>query len=127
MNFKMKENGFVSQLGYGELHISSDESYGFRPFQLLVASIAVCSGGVLKKVLEKKRYSVSDINVQTEVTRDADQANKITGIHLHFIVKADGVTDETLGKALELSKKNCPMAQSVIGSINITESYELNN
>lgn len=55
MEFNMKkEAGFTTNLPYGELHIAGDEEYGFRPYQLMVSSIAACSGGVLRKILEKK-------------------------------------------------------------------------
>ena len=49
MEFTMKENGFSTSFEYGESDISGNEQYGFRPYQLLVSSIAVCSGGVLEK------------------------------------------------------------------------------
>lgn len=127
MIFKMKEQGFTSEFEYGELHISGNEEYGFRPFQLLVSSVAVCSGGVLKSVLIKKRFAVEDIEVHADVTRNPEQANRIEKIHLHFLVKAEGLAEGTLEKAIEVTRKNCPIVQSVQGSIEITESFELNS
>ena len=125
MEFHSKENGFVGQFAYGELHVSGDEQFGFRPFQLLVSSIAVCSGGVLRKVLEKMRMPCTDMKVTAEVERNEGQANRIEKIHLHFVVIGEALEEEKVRKAVDLARKNCPMAQSVEGSIVLTESFEI--
>lgn len=125
MEFTAKENGFVTHFSYGELHVSGDEQYGFRPFQLMVSSIAVCSGGVLRKVLDKMRMPCTDMKVTADVERNEDKANRIEKIHLHFIISGDNLQEEKVKKAMEVTRKNCAMVQSVQDSIKITESFEL--
>ncbi|MCM3720337.1 OsmC family protein [Fictibacillus phosphorivorans] len=125
MEFKMKERGYETTFEYGTLDISGDAEFGFRPFQLLVSSVAVCSGGVLRKVLERMRLSYENIDVKAKVTRDEKEANKITDIHLHFIIIGNNLSEEKVKKALAVTRKNCSMVQSVIESINITESFEI--
>ncbi len=121
----MKEKGFITELPYGDLHVSGNEEYGFRPYQLLVSSIAVCSGGVLKSILEKMRMEVEDISVKTEVERNAEEANRVEKIHLHFVLRVPNADLNKIEKAVHLANKNCPMVQSVKGSIDINESFEL--
>ncbi|MDR7074617.1 OsmC family protein [Fictibacillus barbaricus] len=125
MNFKMKENGFETTFEYGTLQISGNEDYGFRPYQLLVSSVAVCSGGVLRKVLERMRLPFDDIQVSADVKRDEKEANKVTHIHLHFTIAGKELTNEKVEKALVVTRKNCSMVQSVKDSIEITESFEI--
>jgi putative redox protein len=125
MEFKMKEVGFKTQFEYGELHVAGDETYGFRPYQLLVSAVAVCSGGVLRKILEKKRLEIKDMTVKADVTRNEKEANRIEKIHLHFIIKGKNLEREKVAKSLEVARKNCSMARSVEGSIEVTESFEL--
>ncbi|QRG67493.1 OsmC family protein [Brevibacillus choshinensis] len=125
MQFEAKENGFVTHLSYGDLHVSGDEQYGFRPFQLMVSSIAVCSAGVLRKVLDKMRMPCTDMKVTADVVRNEEKANRIEKIHLHFIISGENLQQEKVKKAIEASRKNCPMVQSVQDSIEITESFEL--
>lgn len=125
MQFEAKENGFVTHLSYGDLHVSGDEQYGFRPFQLMVSSIAVCSGGVLRKVLDKMRMPCTDMKVTADVVRNEEKANRIEKIHLHFIIRGENLQEAKVKKAIEASRKNCPMVQSVQDSIEITESFEL--
>ncbi|MCZ0755862.1 OsmC family protein [Anoxybacillus sp. J5B_2022] len=125
MEFKMKEVGFQTNFEYGELHVAGDEAYGFRPYQLLVSSIAVCSGGVLRKVLEKKRLHVEDMTIRADVTRNEKEANRVEAIHLHFIIKGENLAEDKVAKSLEVARKNCSMIRSVEGCIRITETFEL--
>lgn len=124
MEFKMNEHGFSTTCEFGELHVSGDDQFGFRPFQLLVSSVAVCSGGVLRKVLTKKRFQFEDIKIKAEIKRNPEQANKVERIHLNFIISAKEWDEQKITKALEVSQKNCPIVQSVKDSIEIIESAE---
>ncbi|MBU9722898.1 MULTISPECIES: OsmC family protein [Bacillaceae] len=125
MKFQMKENGFETTFEYGTIQISGNEEYGFRPYQLMVSSIAVCGGGVLRKILEKKRMTVTDMTVDADVTRDPESANKITKIHLHYTISGEGLSEDKVEKAMVLAQKNCPMAQTVIDSVELTESFTI--
>ncbi|WP_226669971.1 OsmC family protein [Metabacillus litoralis] len=126
MQFNMKKDvGFTTTTDYGELHVAGDEAYGYRPFQLMVASIAVCSGGVLRKILTKKRIEIEDMTIDTKVKRNEAEANKIEIIHIHYIIKGENLNEKKIQQSIELASKNCPMAQSVKGSIEIEETFEL--
>ncbi|RSL31642.1 OsmC family peroxiredoxin [Salibacterium salarium] len=125
MEFFMQEQGFSTETGYGTLQSCGDEDYGFRPYQLLISSIAVCSGGVLRKIMDKRRQTVHDINITADVTRSEEGANEVQKIHLHFIVEADNITETKMEKNMELTRKHCAMVQSVKDSIEVTETFEL--
>lgn len=126
MEFKMKkEEGFITITEFGELHVAGDEQYGYRPYQLMVASIAVCSGGVLRKILTKKRMEIEDISISTNVERNETKANRIEKIHIHYKIKGENLNENKIHQSILLASKNCPMAQSVIGSIEIEETFEL--
>ncbi|MFC0557485.1 OsmC family protein [Halalkalibacter alkalisediminis] len=124
MEFTMKENSFVTEFEFGTLEVSGNADYGFRPYQLLVSSIAVCSGGVLRKVLDKKRIKYEDIKINANVKRNEAGVNEVTDIHIHFVLVGIDGTDEKIAKALEIATKNCPIVQSVKDSIRITETFE---
>lgn len=125
MEFKMKEVGFYTETMNGRLDVAGDENHGFRPFQLLVSSVAVCSGGVLRKILEKKRLSYEEIHIKAEVERNPEVADRIEKIHLHFIVKGLEIEENQMEKIMVLTRKNCSMVQSVIGSIEVEETFEI--
>lgn len=122
----MHDNGFRADFEYGTLQAAADTEYGFRPFQLLVSSLAVCSGTVLQKVLAKKRIAYEDITIKVrDVQRNPDKADRVEAVHLHFVIRGSDLDDVKIGKSLEVARKNCSMVQSVIDSIDVTETYEL--
>lgn len=125
MKFTMTENGFTGDLPFGALHVSTNEEFGFRPYQLMVASLAICSAGVLRKVLEKKRTPAEDIQVEVkEIVRIDEEAGRIAKVHLHFIIKGN-INESKMDLNLELTRKNCSMVRSVEDSMEVIETYEL--
>ncbi|MBS4179212.1 OsmC family protein [Lederbergia citrea] len=127
MEFNMKDGGFYAEFDYGRLDISGDEKYGIRPYQLLVSSLAVCSGGVLRNILEKMRMDVDDIHISAEAERNEEKANRIEKVNIHFKIKGSGLEEARIEKAMKLTKKNCSMVQSVSGAITVEESFEIIN
>ncbi|GAB3042612.1 OsmC family protein [Virgibacillus ainsalahensis] len=124
MEFYLKEKGIRTDLDYNELSISGNEEYGFRPFQLMVASIAGCSGSVFRKILNKQRAEVEDMVISADIVRNPEEANRIERISLKFTIKGYRLDPEKLYKNLEIARKNCSMIRSVEDSIKIEESIE---
>ncbi|GGK03905.1 osmotically inducible protein C [Lentibacillus kapialis] len=124
MDFHMKEEGVRIDLGYGVLDISSDDEHGYRPFQLMVASIAGCSASVFRKILKKQRTEIADMTITADVKRNPDEANRIERIGLHYVIKGYHLDDEKLYKNLAVARKNCSMVRSVEDSITIEETLE---
>ncbi|GAB3805594.1 OsmC family protein [Virgibacillus kimchii] len=125
MKFTLKENGVRTELEYGQLDISGNEEFGYRPYQLMVASIVGCSSSVFLKVMEKQRTEIDDLQVEAKVERNPDEANRIEKIHLHFLIKGKQLDQDKLYKNLEVSRRNCSMVRSVENSIEIEESIEI--
>ncbi|MBO0994367.1 OsmC family protein [Bacillus sp. SD088] len=125
MELNMKKHGYNMQTEFGELSISSDSEYGFRPFQLMIASIAGCSSMTLEVVLTKMRIDYKDIKVSAKVERNKEKANRIEKIHLHYAIKGENLHQEKIEKAGAVARKNCGMVQTVQDSIQVTESYEI--
>jgi putative redox protein len=121
----MKEVGFKTNVEYGELHVAGNEEYGFRPYQLMVASIAVCSGGVLRTILSKKKIMIEDMTIDTDVIRNPDKANRIEKITIHYTIKGEDLKADQIEKSIHIARKNCPMVQSVEGRIEIEETFVL--
>lgn len=124
--FNMKEHGFSMKSEFGELAISTDSEYGFRPFELMLASIVGCSSAALRVVLTKMRMDFKNIKVLTEIERNQTQANRIEKIHLHFVIQGGKLSEEKIERAISIARKNCAMIQSVQDSILVTETFEIN-
>lgn len=125
MKYSMTEKGFTGDLPFGEIQVSSNEEFGFRPFQLLISSLAVCSGGVMRKVLEKMRMPAEDIQIEVkEVIRIEEEASRVSKVHLHFTLKGD-IDKSKMPRVMELTRKNCSMVRTLENSIDIVETYEV--
>lgn len=125
MKFQIEGPIISTNLNYGELLISGNEDYGIRPFELMIASIAGCSGSVFQKILEKQQTRVEDLSIRAEVERNPEEANKIEWIRLNYTVKGYHLNIDRLYKNLELSRKNCSMIRSVEQSIKIEETIQI--
>jgi len=121
MKFIWNEDHSETSVGFGDLHISSDDTKGYRPFQLMVSSIAGCSAGVFHKILEKQRLEYDHLSIDADVVRNEEQVNRIEKITLHFTIEGKDLNEKKLQRNLDISKKNCSMVQSVIDSIEVEE------
>lgn len=121
----MTEHGLETELEFGKLTISGDETKGFRPYQLIVSSLVGCSGGVLRKVCEKMRMPIEDMEIEVlEVSRNPEEANRLEKVHIHFKLRGQ-LEEAKVEKAMILTKKNCSMVRSVDQSIEVVETFEL--
>ena len=124
VEFIFDEKGIRTESEFGELVISGDENEGFRPFQLMISSLAGCSILVYRKILEKQRVEYEKITVSVDVERSDDQTAKIESVRLHFKVYGDNLKEKKLDKALQLASKNCSMVQSVVPTMEVEETVE---
>ncbi|WP_138417985.1 OsmC family protein [Aquibacillus sediminis] len=124
MQLFLKETGFRMAFPYGNLEVSGNEDYGFRPYELMIASIAGCSASVFRKELDRKNIEYDDISVTIEYKRNPEQANRIEKIELQYIVKGPHLDDEKLYNNLDIAHKNCSMIRSVEDSIEIQHTLE---
>nr|WP_289038741.1 OsmC family protein [uncultured Allobacillus sp.] len=125
MKFTVTEEKITSELPAGELTISGDENEGFRPFQLMVSSLAGCSSLVYKRILAKQKVEWDEMTVEADVTRSEDEVNRIEKVTLLFKVKGKDLNPKKLQKSLEIASKNCSMVQSVVPTIDVEEKVEI--
>nr|WP_093728070.1 OsmC family protein [Terribacillus halophilus] len=125
MRLTMKQHGFRIELPHQTLDIDGNELFGIRPYELMVSSIAGCSAAVFRKIIEKQRLEIDDLEVAAEVERDELAANRISKITLTFIVRGYHLDRGQLEKDLELAQKNCSMVQTVKDCMEIEERLDL--
>lgn len=123
MHFTIEDEKIIANLSFGPLPISTEETEGYRPFQLFVSSLIGCSGVLLRKILIKKRHPYEQITMEADVVRNPQKANRIEKIAITAHVHSEKrLSEEQAEKIIRLVMKNCGMIQSVIQSIDITFS-----
>ncbi|MEN2768005.1 OsmC family protein [Ornithinibacillus xuwenensis] len=70
-------------------------------------------------------WGADSIDIETDIERNEEEANKVTKISLHYIVYGKNLELYQLQKSLELAVKNCAMVQSVKDAIDIVEMIEI--
>ena len=103
------------------------EDKGFRPMEMLLASIAGCASIDLGLFLKKQRQELRDLEIRVDGTREAgaDLPRVWEKIHLHFTLYGD-LKENRVERALELAvEKYCSVAEMLKKSATVTYSYEI--
>ncbi|GAB2534552.1 OsmC family protein [Gracilibacillus alcaliphilus] len=127
MEFYLKKAGVRADLAYGTLDISGNEDYGYRPYELMVASVTGCIASVFGKLLDKKLIKIDDLKITANVERSPQDLNKITAIDLQFVVKGYRLKLDQLEECLETARENCSVIRTIEDSVKITERLTLIN
>lgn len=97
-----------------------------RPMEMLLASLASCSGIDVVLLLRKQRQNLQDIEVRVEGDRRDREPRVFTRIRVHYILT--GPTDERkVERACRLSmEKLCSVSTMLAaGGVDISWTYEL--
>lgn len=101
---------------------------GARPMELLLMSLAGCSGIDVLSILKKQRQQVTNFEVEVNGERETGKlANLFVKIHIHYKCKGE-VVEEKLKHAIELSlEKYCSVAKTLEKTAKITYSFSVEN
>ncbi len=84
---------------------------GTNPEELLAAAHAACFSMMLAKVLGDQKKSLKAVDTKATLTLGQRAgAWKITTIHLDAEASGDGLDEETLKRAAEQAKEQCPVS-----------------
>jgi len=99
---------------------------GFRPMELVLASLATCSVMDLVEILRKQRQDLKDIQIDVQGDRPAEgDVKPFTRIHLHYRLFGD-VQAGKAEKAVELAvRKYCSVAEMLRATVEIDYSFEI--
>lgn len=100
------------------------QNSGARPTELLLYSLAGCTGIDIVMILKKMRLELTGFAMNVEGTRADTEPKKFTDFHIHYLVEGN-LPEEKVVRAIQLSKdKYCSVSHSL--SANIVASYSIN-
>jgi putative redox protein len=83
---------------------------GIKPMELVLISLAGCSGQTVVSLLQKMRQEVREFSVEAVGTKVEDHPKVFSAIHLTFKVRGAGLDPALVEKAVRLSEeKYCPV------------------
>ena len=117
------EATFEVQTGSGSLEVGKE---GLKPMELLLTSLAGCSGVDVYTILKKKRQDIKNIKIEVEGLRRDKHPRVYESIKLRFIVIGRGVSEKAVKTAVELSvNKYCSVYAMLKSSCDIEVDYEV--
>lgn len=116
------DSGFEIALG-AAAGVGGDED-GFRPLELMLVSLAGCTGMDVISILSKKRQDITGFSVRVDAER-ADQHPKVfTAITVHYHVRGCNIDPKAVERAIELSEtRYCPAQAMLAASVPIEHKY----
>lgn len=124
---------FVGESGSGHTVVMDGppehggRNLGIRPMEMLLLGVGGCSCFDVMDILKKSRQKV----LSCEAVLDAERAEEIpsvfTQMHIHFVVKGQGLKENQVKRAVSLSaEKYCSASIMLVkAGVEMTHSYEI--
>jgi putative redox protein len=107
------------------LPIVGGNNEGARPKELMLASLAGCTGMDVVSILKKMRIEPQYFNIRIEAEMTEEHPKHYTAMHIIYEFKGEGLEMEKLQKAVTLSQDQyCGVSAAYRKAMKIT--YEIN-
>lgn len=134
VNIEWKEDlKFVSRKGNSEIIMNSSEDENvmknyFSPMELVLVSLAGCTGMDVISILKKMRQNVKGFKLTVSGERADDHPKVYTKISIHYFFEGEGLEKEKVERAIELSfNKYCSVSAMLKKSCDVSYTYEIKN
>ncbi len=99
---------------------------GYTGLEMLLLSLAACSGTSVVALLRQMRKSVRGLVVSAEGVRRATHPTALETIALHFQLTSEDATDHDVEMAVDLSRESiCPVWAMVKGNVKISADWSI--
>lgn len=103
-----------------------EKGSGPTPLQMLLGSLAVCSGSTIALVLGKMQKPVSGLQVTARGQRRDEHPTVLTEIALEFSLSGADLDSASVARALTIAEEQlCPVWAMLKGSTPITASFRI--
>ena len=97
-----------------------------KPSDLLLLSLASCSGYDVVMILGRQRQNLVDLYINVDGTQASEAPYQFTDIHLHYTVEGIDLDAQKVARAIELSEtKYCSVAATISGVAKLTHTFEI--
>lgn len=97
---------------------SEDTTVGVRPMEALLAALGTCTAFDVVSILAKRRTPVASYRIELEGERADEHPRRYTKIRVRHVVGGEGITQESLERAVNLShEKYCSVAATIDSEI----------
>lgn len=102
------------------------DGQGYMPLELVLMSLAACSGGTVAFLLRKMGKNVSGLKVNAKGIRREQHPTSFQRIFLKFILTSEDTKDSDIQKAIQLSEESaCPVWAMLKNNVEIVPEYNI--
>lgn len=99
---------------------------GARPKELMLASLAGCTGMDVVSILKKMRIEPEWFNIKVEAEMTEEHPKHYTSMHIIYQFKGEGLETDKLQKAIEMSQdRYCGVSAAYRKAMSITYAIEI--
>ena len=99
---------------------------GSRPLELMLLSLAGCTGMDVISILRKKRQDVTGFEVRTHAERSGTHPKVFTAVTVEYIVTGHNIDAKAVERAIDLSENSYCAAQAMlVKALPIQHSYTI--
>jgi putative redox protein len=100
---------------------------GYMPTELLLISLATCSGSTIVSLLRKKRKTVVSFSMQAQGYKREEYPKSFEKIILHCELVSPDATDDDMRRCIELTEeKYCPVWAMIKGNVEVVCEFSIN-
>lgn len=101
---------------------------GIRPKELLLLSIAGCTGSDVASILAKKRVALDGFHMEITAEETEEHPKVFSSMHVEYVFKGKDINPKDVERAIELSEtKYCGVTAMFAKAFPVTNSYRIEN
>ena len=124
----LNERNFVGvdSTGHSVVLSGQKNGIGVSPSQMLLVALAACSSVDVVEILEKKRVTLSLLEVTATGEQDPEPPWTYRKIHVKYRLGGKNLTPKAVEQAINLSQeKYCSVSATIRGAAKIITEYEI--
>ena len=99
---------------------------GARPLELMLMSLAGCTGMDVISILKKKRQDVTAFEVKTHAERAENHPKVFTAVTIEYIITGHNIDPKAVERAIDLSENAyCPAQAMLAQAVPIQHTYQI--
>jgi len=99
---------------------------GPSPMELVIIGLAGCTAMDVVSIMDKKRQTMTNLQVKVEAERAENHPKIYTKIHIEYVAYGTGISEQALARAIELSEtRYCSVQAMLSKSALMTHSYRI--
>ncbi len=99
---------------------------GYKPTELMMFSLAGCTGVDVVRILDKMRQEITGVEIEVNASQPDQYPKPFNKVDVKYIFRGKNLDRAKVEQAISLSEdKYCAVSQTMKGIARITSTYEI--